>query len=272
MAGPIAPWLIPTDVVGSMSRGAQLGLSARSQDEAEASAADRLRLAYDQMATEERRSSELQKYRMDQAAQSLLLKKQEHEMLNAYRQGELQTRAAAQALQAKHFDELKRHNMAMEGRARLHNVAGVGLVQEDADGNVDVVMPSGEKEPTAEQKARLALSAGTQLDKFATTPPTTPGGIQASNVAWNVLQKYGGVPPPGQTQPEEPGLSPMTTAVMGALTGLGGMGYAASKLLRGRPSEGTVPRGTNSPGNFKIKAIRQKEAPTVDEGMDDEEQ
>lgn len=187
----IPSWLQGTDVIGAMSRGASAGLSARSEDDSERNAADRLRLAYDQMAQEERRQSQAAQIHQQQTAAALLLKKQQAEMLNTYRQGELATRSAAQALQAKHFDELKRHNMAMEGKPRLHNVPGVGLVQEDVDGNVDVVMPAKDKAETERQKDQSILSAAKVLGGDS----SQPGFPIASNAAWNVLNKYNALPP-----------------------------------------------------------------------------
>lgn len=274
----IAPWLQPTDVLGAMSRGAQLGLAQRSQwdteareQSQEAMAADRLRLAYDQMAMEERRASEAAQARQQQASAALLLRKQEAEMLNEFRKGELATRAAAQALQAQHFDELKRHNMAMEGKPRLHNVAGVGLVQENADGTIKTVMPKPDqaKEPTPEQKARLGMSAASGLAKFSEIPPTTPGGIQASNLYWNMLDKYGGLPPLSEDKDkttEMPALGKFLKNLPWAKLGVGGLlgGPAGAALLgleggqeTGAPALPAVP-GTNAP--FKILSIRPKGA------------
>ena len=68
---PTAPWIIPPDYVGAMSRGAQLGLSARSEDQAEQSAADRLSLAYKQLAAENDRANKVAQGRQDLAAETL---------------------------------------------------------------------------------------------------------------------------------------------------------------------------------------------------------
>lgn len=114
----IAPWLTPTDVIGSMSRGASLGLQERSQDTQESEAADRLKLAYDQMASEERRQS-------DRAAQALLLKQAEMAGLNAYRQGELQNRAAANAIAQQRANDLANHYAALEKQKNASAAASI---------------------------------------------------------------------------------------------------------------------------------------------------
>jgi hypothetical protein len=96
-----------------MARGAQLGLSARAQDQAaqnraseERSAADRLTLAYNQLESQERRAAEAvqarrelakenAKARSEQAAAALLQRGQAANMLNQYRQDSLAQRADA---------------------------------------------------------------------------------------------------------------------------------------------------------------------------------
>ena len=59
---PIAPWIVPPDYTGAMARGAQLGLSARAQDEKAASDAlekSRLQLAYEHLLEREKSSDAL---------------------------------------------------------------------------------------------------------------------------------------------------------------------------------------------------------------------
>lgn len=241
MAGPIAPWLIPTDVIGSMSRGAQLGLSARSQDEAEASAADRLRLAYDQMAQEERRASELSAFRQQQAAQALQMKHEQAQMLNAYRQAEIQQKqSAAEALQ-KHYEDLAKHYETQDTKKKEPTDYGDILTQ-DLPGGATAVFRKGSPGLHVITRGRTATLSPTAAAALLKNLPETEARMGMA------------------------GTNSLTGALGPKLLNL------ISNAVVGAPSEGTT--GTNIPGNFKIKAIRQKEPPadTVDEGMDDEEQ
>jgi hypothetical protein len=76
----LPPWLTPPDFIGAMRSGASLGLQARGQDRAdeaqafeEQSSADRLKLAYDQLAKQERVASmqAMQKLQLGEAANAL---------------------------------------------------------------------------------------------------------------------------------------------------------------------------------------------------------
>lgn len=86
----VAPWLIPPDFVGAMRAGAQLGLEQRQQDIAQSEAADRLRLAYDQLASEEQQRARETQSRMDLAKASLALRGQQMDATQAYRAGLLE--------------------------------------------------------------------------------------------------------------------------------------------------------------------------------------
>lgn len=82
----IAPWLQATDVLGAMSRGAGLGLQARAQDTQEEEAGDRLRLAYTQLASQEKRAAEQAKAMQDYRLAQLDLKTQQQAMLQDFRE------------------------------------------------------------------------------------------------------------------------------------------------------------------------------------------
>lgn len=75
----IPPWLVPPNFIGAAEGGARLGLSARSQDIEEQSAADRLKLAYDQLAKQERVASmqAQQKLQLGEAANKLRMAHEE---------------------------------------------------------------------------------------------------------------------------------------------------------------------------------------------------
>lgn len=99
----LGPWneISPAFFTQAMERGASLGLSERQQEREEKSAADRLRLAYDQLHSMERRASE--------AAQT-----------------RLKIGMAAQALRAQQLGEMKdyRDNMIQLGKDRVALAAG----------------------------------------------------------------------------------------------------------------------------------------------------
>lgn len=92
---PIAPWIIPPDYIGAMSRGAQLGLSARAQDEQEKSVGDRLSLAYDTLASEEKRASEAAKASHELASATMAQRAQQAEAMNKFRQDRLDQQGEA---------------------------------------------------------------------------------------------------------------------------------------------------------------------------------
>lgn len=106
----IAPWLQPPNVLGAMQAGAQVGLAQRAQRVNEVEAAQRLRLAYDQMAALQQREQ------MDMAFRSQIegarLAQQLREM-NAMEQW----RKSQQANWTADNTEQNRHNLAMEGTA-----------------------------------------------------------------------------------------------------------------------------------------------------------
>ena len=84
---PTAPWIIPPDYTGAMARGAQLGLSARNQDREEKSAADRLKLAYDQLDRHEKIASA-------NAAEKLAFETKKLDLMGEYNKQRLEAQAA----------------------------------------------------------------------------------------------------------------------------------------------------------------------------------
>lgn len=85
----IAPWLAPLDFLGAARAGAQAGLAAREQDIQQSQSADRLQLAYDTLASQEKRAAQATQARQQLAAASLALRGQQMDMLNQYRQQNL---------------------------------------------------------------------------------------------------------------------------------------------------------------------------------------
>jgi hypothetical protein len=97
------PWLHPPNFLGAMEGGARLGLSARGEQREETGAADRLRLAYDQLAAQEKRASELVKSRQQIASASLALRAQQASALEQYRRDQIEERRKAESDKAHHY-------------------------------------------------------------------------------------------------------------------------------------------------------------------------
>jgi hypothetical protein len=88
----IAPWLQPPNFVGAMSAGAAAGLGVRKANQEATEAADRLELAYNQLAANERRAAAATKAKLDLANASLALRGQQMDAMQAYHQGQLAAR------------------------------------------------------------------------------------------------------------------------------------------------------------------------------------
>lgn len=90
---PIAPWIVPPSPMEALQAGSRIGLAARQEDVAETQAGDRLRLAYDQLQSQERRATEALKAHMAQQNAAMQLRAQQQQSLDTYRQGMLQSAA-----------------------------------------------------------------------------------------------------------------------------------------------------------------------------------
>ena len=106
----IAPWLQPPNVLGAMQAGAQVGLAQRAQRMNEIEAAQRLRLAYDQMAALQQREQ------MQMAMQSQIEGARLAQQLRESNAME-QWRTAQQGRWDADNKEQNRHNLAMEANA-----------------------------------------------------------------------------------------------------------------------------------------------------------
>lgn len=116
----IAPWLHPLDFVGAARAGASAGLQAREQDIQQAQSADRLQLAYDTLASQEKRASQQALARQQLAQASLALRGQQMDMLNQYRQQGLGLREQGLGLQAQREADLQESRKAqMEDRGSI---------------------------------------------------------------------------------------------------------------------------------------------------------
>lgn len=76
----------------AMARGAQLGLSKRAQQREETSAADRLRLAYDQLHSQEKRAAEAEQVRLRVGLAAQQLRAQQMQNVLDFHKGELSLR------------------------------------------------------------------------------------------------------------------------------------------------------------------------------------
>jgi hypothetical protein len=140
MAVDIVPWVKAPDYAQIMQAGTTAGLSARRiameeeaaaarQAEAESSAADRLKLAYDQIASQERRASEAAMARREQAQAALKLRESQSRDLNAYRLGQLQAREESNARQTANMLRLGEQFQQREQRMADQFGAGQEAVQ-----------------------------------------------------------------------------------------------------------------------------------------------
>lgn len=127
MAVDLVPWVVPPDYAKIMQAGTSAGLEARSiaSREAEARrrddvsqeiAADRLRLAYDQIASQERRAAETVQAKREQSQAALQLRALQSRDLNAYRQGQLEARAQSEERQAANMLRLAEQFRERENR------------------------------------------------------------------------------------------------------------------------------------------------------------
>lgn len=130
----LGPWndITPSFFTSAMEAGARAGLSQRSQDEEQQSAADRLKLAYDQLASKEREESEQRRIQLRQIDAANALKAQQAAQLAQYRAAT--TAAAAARIQdaADQLTERRRHNLAMESKTTTPKGARIEL-PEDAE-------------------------------------------------------------------------------------------------------------------------------------------
>jgi hypothetical protein len=90
--GTIPPWLdiTPETFLGAAKAGAQIGTQRRKQDLDTQDAADRLRLAYDSLASQERRASESEQMKLELAKNAQQLRQSQMDAVNLRAQERLQ--------------------------------------------------------------------------------------------------------------------------------------------------------------------------------------
>jgi len=172
----LGPWNSPPNFLGAMSSGASAGLQARGQDIAQSEAADRLSLAYNQLAAEEAARSEAAQQRLQLANNANLLKAQQMNMMEQWRQSQVAQQAAA----ADALDKYRTGQLQL-GRDRLNKPA---------------VM-------TPYQSAEIELRKAAQDNKFTNVGPT----IERINKLTEELKPP--AEPDKELGPEDPGFGPL---------------------------------------------------------------
>lgn len=126
----IAPWLQTPDYIGAMRAGAGIGLERARIDTGSAEAADRLKLAYSQLAAQEDRAAELAAQRQQHAAEALKhqsdmfqFQKQKDAEMQQYRQQEEERKnTALQELVGYRNSRLGQIDTGQSETARHHGV------------------------------------------------------------------------------------------------------------------------------------------------------
>lgn len=126
-----SPWVQPTDALGAIRAGAATGLSLRQQDTQERETEDRLRLAYDQLHSQEKLAAMAAKQRLDLQTQSLALRREQ---------------LGAQAEQRKNaLEELTRYHTGLIERSKapkiFHGTRG-DVLQVTPEGVVTELRPA----------------------------------------------------------------------------------------------------------------------------------
>lgn len=269
--GEIPPWLnvTPEAFVRAASEGAAAGLGARRQYASEVEAGDRLRLAYDTLASQERRADEraqaaLEVAQMRTAMQSqaqeaaLALREQQAASLDAYRQARLgqydteeeRRRAAAAELYGYRQARLDQFQQALDisaekAQAMASRGEGEFFTDPMAPGQVFFRQPSGHVMKVVGQPGtpRMTIDMQTGLPKTMTGPYTAP-------VIQDLL-KQSAPPPPLPSPTALPKLSSTVTPA-GALEipGQGG------SLSIGAPATRTAVSPAAGTGDVQAKIDR----------------
>ena len=159
---PSASWLIPADPLRAMEGGANLALRARSQDLSEESTADRLKLAYDQLAQNERHQAMALQQQMAIRDAANQLRQQDLMERSRFHEDEVAQRdRAAQLLSDYRSGELTergRHDLAMEGTAKQPKFMNVGgSLVKISDGVPETVIPKRDELSPADKLRRSLL-------------------------------------------------------------------------------------------------------------------
>lgn len=105
----LAPWNTPPNFLGAMQAGASLGAQLRGQDIARSEAADRLSLAYNQLAAEEQQRNESAQMRMQMAREAEAYKQNQLNMLQQWHQAQVENQRQAIDVQRRKLAEPSIH-------------------------------------------------------------------------------------------------------------------------------------------------------------------
>lgn len=116
--GSIAPWLVPPDYIGAMTRGAELGLGSRRSADAAQEAADQLRLHYAQLGAQQQEAMARIGAGREEAAKRLAVER------------EINAAKAAQALRAQTALENYRQSETEHRRTQEESAAAAQVLRE----------------------------------------------------------------------------------------------------------------------------------------------
>ena len=206
----LPPWLNPPDIVGAAARGASLGAELRGQDIQQASAADRLRAAYDQLALKEQYANERAAERQALAAQGLEIRRQALENqaqrnadLASYQQGLLGSKSDLLAQQAKNAENLASYrdqliaakNAEQEAKAERGGATVVehpefpGMKFLRQPSGTETVIERGEKSMTPAQRLGLMMQAQRMMTPGIYDNPKSAEYQSKTNLAAGILNQ-----------------------------------------------------------------------------------
>lgn len=252
--GTIPPWLDvrPEQFVRAAASGAEAGISAARAAAAESEAADRLRLAYATLESQERRADEAAQAKLQAAQAALDLRAQQMESLDAYRQGRLaqmgDIAAGRQDLASATLAERTRHNIATEeiseAKAREMIARGVGKAVQipELPGKWFIQQPSGTLTPVSpEFKAPTVVTdaAGVPLSYSGQLTSPIMQGIMGTNAPPALGMTNAPVVPRGTPAPAPAGPGILERA--GQLLKLTPPAVIGSQLFGGEDTGGITP-------------------------------
>lgn len=204
----VPPWLVPPNFLGASEAGAQMGLGIRRQAEAETEAADRLRLAYDQLASQEQRANE-------QARATMALRAQQLSAMEAYHRDQLAQRAETEKRQRENMDrlaeqfqagqELAREKMKLAATPKQYgeptfidvpDVPGAKYAYRAGSPGGHLIAPPRPTGLTPAQRASLLQKVPRMMTEIADLEPGTPQRIAAENALGETQKLLTNAPPP----------------------------------------------------------------------------
>jgi len=135
----LAPWLRPTDVVGSMQAGGSLGLGVRhanlqerAADQQQQSAADQLKLQYDQLWEQHQRAQDQMYFQQSDAAARLAMQSAQMALQAGQYEQANEMKTAAQALTERHYNALEEAAKRKETFDEQNDIAKLDWAKQNA--------------------------------------------------------------------------------------------------------------------------------------------